>query len=101
MNAISCKCGLRKQTWGIQLWITSPRTGATLALDDGWWMDLPPRLADRIVSCAAAGLHSLAFTVDELKAFAAVHQKFVKATTPTPQASSIRSGRYARMFGGV
>lgn len=100
-KTFTCRCGVRLKTDWLECWIESPRTGKTLTLTSGWWRNLPPRLAPRIVAAASEGKHVLEFTLDDLKAFAAVHAKMVESTTPKgPYTSPTRTGRYSRMWSG-
>jgi hypothetical protein len=86
---IECVCGLRPIPSSPQnrAWITSPATGKTVTVHDGFFAELraaAPRLVAKIAHARATGKRSASFSVDELKAFAALAAKIEQIGKPKP-----------------
>jgi hypothetical protein len=82
VHTFTCPAGLRLIGDTPALWIESPRTRRRVTIVNGWWNELPARLAARVVKAASTGCRLVTFTRDELAAVADLDRRIAERCRP-------------------
>lgn len=93
LPTFACPAGLRLIGETRALWIESPRTRRRITIVDGWWNELPARLAARVASATSRGLRLVRFTREELAAVKSLADRIEARCRPSGPSYAPRASR--------